>query len=112
MDEDEDLGFRVTQTSYGAIETIQFPEVPKNPIKKKETNDLYAPPDGGWGWVVIIASFLCNLVLDGIAYVFGIFLVPMMTDYRVSEGPIATVGSILAGTIQLTGPFAAILVER
>ena len=80
--------------------------------KEKEAKDPYAPPDGGWGWVVMIASFLCNLVLDGIAYVFGIFLVPMMADYRVSEGPMATVGSILAGTIQLTGPFAAILVER
>ena len=80
--------------------------------KEKKEFDPYAPPDGGWGWVVMFASFACNLVLDGIAYVFGIFLLPMMQDYRVSKGPMATVGSTLAGTIQLAGPFVAILVER
>ena len=80
--------------------------------EEKEEVDPYAPPDGGWGWVVMFASFACNLVLDGIAYVFGIFLLPMMQDYRVSKGPMATVGSTLAGTIQLAGPFVAILVER
>jgi MFS family permease len=80
--------------------------------KGQEVKDPYAPPDGGWGWVVMIASFTCNLVLDGIAYVFGIFLEPMMLHFGVSKGPMATVGSILAGTIQLSGPFVAILVER
>lgn len=79
---------------------------------KKEEKDPYAPPDGGWGWVVMMASFTCNLVLDGIGYVQGIFLQPIMEAFNVSEGPAASVGSILAGTIQLVGPFVAILVER
>jgi len=74
--------------------------------------DPYAPPDGGWGWVVMIASFICNLVLDGIAYTFGIFLDPLMKHFGVKEGPMSMVGSVLAGTIQLVGPFVAILVEK
>ena len=34
-----------------------------------EEEDLLtpSPPDGGWGWVVCAASFLCNMILDGIA---------------------------------------------
>ena len=30
--------------------------------------ELPAPPDGGWGWVIVFASFMCNLIIDGIAY--------------------------------------------
>ena len=28
------------------------------------------PPDGGWGWVVCFASFMCNFIIDGIVYRF------------------------------------------
>ena len=30
--------------------------------------DLPGPPDGGWGWVVCFASFMCNFIIDGIVY--------------------------------------------
>jgi len=73
--------------------------------------DPYAPPDGGWGWVVMIASFLCCLVLDGIAYVFGVFLEPLMAYYEVDNATMSAVGSVLSGTIQLVGPFVALLVN-
>ena len=26
----------------------------------------HPPPDGKWGWIIVAASFLCNMVLDGI----------------------------------------------
>ena len=45
-----------------------------------------APPDGGWGWVIVAASFLCNMVLDGIGYSFGILLNPLMKHYGEGRG--------------------------
>ena len=31
--------------------------------------------EGGWSWLVVLASFLCVMVLDGIGYSYGgIFL--------------------------------------
>jgi len=73
--------------------------------------DPYAAPDGGWGWVVMISCFVCCLVLDGIAYVFGVFLQPLIDHYGVDNAEMATVGSVLSGTIQLVGPFVALMVN-
>lgn len=70
------------------------------------------PPDGGWGWVVVMAGFLCNMVLDGIGYSFGILLTPLMKHYGVGKGLMSLVGSILTGVILLTGPLASLLVNK
>lgn len=78
---------------------------------KKPSKDPYAAPDGGWGWIVMISAFICCLVLDGIAYVFGVFLEPLMEDFQVDNATISAVGSVLSGVIQLVGPFVALLVN-
>merc|ERR1719225_51089 len=57
----------------------------------------------------MIAAFLCCLVLDGICYIFGVFLEPMMEDFNVDNATMSAVGSVLSGVIQLVGPFAALL---
>merc|ERR1719244_799343 len=102
---------RSLEEGEGAALLTLDKEGKKVPNKVENVKDKY-DPDGGWGWVVMVASFFCNLVLDGIAYVFGIFLDPLMEHYKVQKGPMSIVGSILAGTIQLVGPFVAILVEK
>ena len=33
--------------------------------QEEDQEDVPLPPDGGWGWVIVISSFLCNLILDG-----------------------------------------------
>ncbi|UYV83097.1 hypothetical protein LAZ67_22002212 [Cordylochernes scorpioides] len=55
------------------------------------------PPDGGWGWVIVTASFLSNVVVDGIAYTFGLFLPEFVRYYGASTGTVAWVGSLLTG---------------
>lgn len=69
-------------------------------------------PEGGWGWVVVFASFLCNVVLDGISYSFGMFLTPLVTDLHASSVSVATVGSLQAATYLLLGPVVASLVTK
>jgi len=71
------------------------------------------PPDGGWGWVVVVSSFLCNMVLDGIGYSFGILLEPLQEYYKgTGKGTISMVGSILTGFIMLVGPISSSLVNK
>ena len=33
--------------------------------QEEDQEDVPLPPDGGWGWVIVISSFMCNLILDG-----------------------------------------------
>jgi len=80
-------------------------------LDEEKEKDEFAPPDGGWGWVVMISAFICCLVLDGICYVFGVFLKPLMEDFGADNATMSSVGSILGGVIQLVGPFVALLVN-
>lgn len=58
-------------------------------------NFIVVPPDGGWGWVVVLASFLSNLVADGLVYTFGLFLDDISVAFDVSVGRVTMVGSIM-----------------
>lgn len=70
-----------------------------------EVDELPPPPDGGYGWVIVFASFMCNLVVDGIGYSFGVFLPELVNYFEVGKGTVALVGSILAGSLLAVGEF-------
>ena len=79
---------------------------------EEEAEDVPVPPDGGWGWVIVISSFMCNLILDGIAYIFGVFLSPLEKEFGCQKSTIAWVGSLVCGGYQLSGPLVGGLVNK
>ncbi|XP_055639332.1 monocarboxylate transporter 12 isoform X2 [Toxorhynchites rutilus septentrionalis] len=76
------------------------------------TTSVIVPPDGGWGWVVMIASFFCNIVVDGIVFSAGMFQDPIRLDFGVGKAEVALVSSLLSGFYLLTGPFVSALANR
>ena len=85
------------------------------------------PPDGGWGWVVVFSSFMCNFIIgsihlpknivnisnikhfvisDGFGYSFGILLNPLTEYYGADQNTVSLVGSIFFGTLLMSGPIA------
>ncbi|TRY63483.1 hypothetical protein TCAL_06855 [Tigriopus californicus] len=74
--------------------------------------DIPPPPDGGWGWVICFASFMCNLILDGIAYTFGIMLEPLVEHYGSNRSTVSWVGSLLTGVYLMSGPIVGGLVNK
>lgn len=79
---------------------------------EEEEMVLPSPPDGGWGWVVCAASFFCNMILDGIAYSFGVLLTPLCRYFNSDAGTVSWVGSLLCGVYLMSGPIVAGLVNK
>ncbi|CAG9854182.1 unnamed protein product [Phyllotreta striolata] len=83
----------------------------KRSQKASETSEFEAP-DGGYGWVIVAASFLAIMVVDGVINSFGIFLSYLKQEFDSTDGIIAWVGSILAGVTLLVGPLASALTNK
>ena len=73
---------------------------------------LSLPPDGGYGWVIVAASFLCNVIVDGVCYSFGVFFVEFLDYFKESRAKTAWVGSVLPGTYQIIGKAGHTLLPR
>lgn len=78
--------------------TIEGDDAPDDDVLSYcEYTEVPPPPDGGYGWVIVIASFLCNMIVDGIAYTFGVFLGEFVRYFGEGKGKTAWVGSLLSG---------------
>lgn len=73
---------------------------------------VVVPPDGGWGWVVMFASFCCNVIVDGIVFSAGSFQKPIAEEFGASKASVALVSSLLSGFYLLAGPFVSALANR
>lgn len=62
-------------------------------------------PDGGWGWVVVFASFVIQIIADGVANAHGIIFVELLQVYGESKGKTAWVGSVFSGIPLISGEF-------
>ncbi|KAK9508620.1 hypothetical protein O3M35_006141 [Rhynocoris fuscipes] len=69
-------------------------------------------PDGGWGWVVVIASFLVNLIADGITFSFGVIYVEFLKYFGEGKSKTAWIGSLFMAIPLLSGPIASFLTDR
>ena len=73
---------------------------------------LPTPPDGGWGWMVVLASFLVHLIADGCAFSFGVLYAELLDYFGESKGKTAWVGSLFVSVPLMTGPIASALTNR
>lgn len=70
------------------------------------------PPDGGWGWVVVFASFMVNLIADGITFSFGVFYPHFLDYFGEGKGKTAWIAGIFMAMPLLSGPIASFLTDR
>ncbi|XP_077566123.1 monocarboxylate transporter 2 [Stigmatopora nigra] len=69
------------------------------------------PPDGGWGWAVVVASFISI----GFSYAFpkaiAVFFKDIMIIFGASYSEIAWISSIMLAVMYAAGPISSILVN-
>jgi len=73
----------------------------KNEVMKKPI------PDGGYGWVVLIASFFISFVLDGIMYSFGLITTGIKIHYEVSNKKANLITALNSGFLFCSGPIVS-----
>ena len=67
---------------------------------------LFTPPDGGYGWLVVLASFFTNMIVDGVCYSFGVFFLEFLDYFREGRSKTAWVGSLLPGIYLAIGKYS------
>ncbi|XP_076658055.1 uncharacterized protein LOC143362097 isoform X2 [Halictus rubicundus] len=94
------------------------PSIPTSAISTSEDNSSLGqlcegtPPDGGWGWVVVVAAFIVNLIGDGVTFSFGVIYVEFLNYFDEGKFKTAWIGSIFMAMPLLCGPVASFLTDR
>uniref|UniRef100_A0A915DUG8 Major facilitator superfamily (MFS) profile domain-containing protein n=1 Tax=Ditylenchus dipsaci TaxID=166011 RepID=A0A915DUG8_9BILA len=68
--------------------------------------------DGGYGWWVVLGSFLIHVFADGFLYSFGVFGESLVKRYNASNKSVSMILSVLSGLMYLIGPISAIICNR
>ncbi|GMT22579.1 hypothetical protein PFISCL1PPCAC_13876, partial [Pristionchus fissidentatus] len=70
-------------------------------------------PDGGYGWVIVAASFFANMCVDGVIFTVGGPLTKLWKEqYSSNETEVSVTLSLLAGSYLLVGPIASAFANR
>ncbi|XP_052803030.1 monocarboxylate transporter 14-like [Mya arenaria] len=77
-----------------------------------DSSEFSRAPDGGWGWMVCLGSFLINFMLDGTMFSFGVLLLELLDYFGQGKAKTSWIGSSLLGMSMFMGPVVSILLER
>lgn len=69
-------------------------------------------PDGGWGWIVVMSSFVISMIADGISFSFGLLYIEFLDEFKTSKSMTAWIGSLFIAVPLLSGPVMSALVDR
>jgi len=99
------------QVSNGEIEKSDFQNIQ---IENDTNNSDFKSkaPDGGWGWVIVIAALIVSSLYDGVTYSFGVLTTEFVEHYDVSRTVVGFMGSVLVGMTLCTGPIVSSLCNK
>ncbi|KAJ2939778.1 hypothetical protein O0L34_g17968 [Tuta absoluta] len=78
----------------------------------KPPQDTPQIPDGGWGWVVVAASFFIATVADGLAFSYGLLHQSFVAHFGTNEAKTSLIGGLFISVPLILGPVMSALVDR
>ncbi|XP_061857408.1 monocarboxylate transporter 9 isoform X2 [Colius striatus] len=69
------------------------------------------PPDGGWGWVIVVVSFITQFLCYGSPLAVGVLYVEWLDAFGEGKGKTAWVGSLANGMGLLASPVCSVCVS-
>uniref|UniRef100_UPI003AAB4AD6 monocarboxylate transporter 6 n=1 Tax=Centroberyx gerrardi TaxID=166262 RepID=UPI003AAB4AD6 len=69
-------------------------------------------PDGGWGWVVLVATIMVLALTLAFPSCVGIFYTDLQNEFHATNSETSWVPSIMTSVLHAGGPFCSVLVER
>ncbi|XP_077998572.1 monocarboxylate transporter 12-like [Glandiceps talaboti] len=76
------------------------------------SHPLKDPPDGGWGWVVVLSAFICCTLTAGTLYAFGVLYVAFLDAFGESKSKTAWIGSIFVFVYTTTNTVGVALTRK
>lgn len=81
-------------------------------IAREAKHEKPKVPDGGWGWVVVLASLVISMIADGVSFSFGLLYIEFLHEFGASKSKTAWIGSLFMAVPLLSGPIMSALVDR
>ncbi|KAH8327148.1 hypothetical protein KR074_003916 [Drosophila pseudoananassae] len=73
---------------------------------------MIIPPDGGFGWWIMVLSFLSQVIVDGIIFSIGILLPEISKEFGIPISEAVLVASVQIGSYFTFGAIASALINR
>uniref|UniRef100_A0A914Y7S3 Major facilitator superfamily (MFS) profile domain-containing protein n=1 Tax=Panagrolaimus superbus TaxID=310955 RepID=A0A914Y7S3_9BILA len=80
--------------------------------ERKPTSWKPVALDGGYGWWVVLGSFLIHVFADGFVYSFGVIAESLVVEFNGTNAELSLVLSLLTGLMLAAGPLASAVCNR
>ncbi|XP_018330395.1 monocarboxylate transporter 13 [Agrilus planipennis] len=81
----------------------------KEENEKDEKDWELVPPDGGWGWLVLLGSTLVNIIVPGTVKSFGVLFVEFLEAFNTSQVAASWIPALCYFLYSSLGPLSGIL---